>query len=85
MVGIHYITRAMTTDDIEKMIKEGLPDATVEVRDPMNDRTHFEATVLSPSFKGKSRVQQHKMIYAALGDSFDGPLHALALKTGVPG
>lgn len=74
----------MTTDQIEKMIKEGLPDATVEVLDPMNDRTHFEATVLSPSFQGKTRVQQHKMVYAALGDSFDGPLHALALKTGVP-
>ena len=74
----------MTTDLIEKMIKAGLPDATVEVVDPMNDRTHFEATVLSPSFQGKTRVQQHKMVYAALGDSFDGALHALALKTGVP-
>ena len=74
----------MTTVDIEKMIKAGLPDAEVDVRDPMNDRTHFEATVLSPSFQGKTRVQQHKMVYAALGDSFDGPLHALALKTGTP-
>jgi len=84
LVGNHYITRVMTTDEIEKLIKNGLPDASVDVRDPMNDRTHFEATVLSPSFKGKTRVQQHKMVYAALGDSFDGPLHALALKTGVP-
>ena len=74
----------MTTQDIEKLIKAGLPDAKVDVRDPMNDRTHFEATVLSPSFQGKTRVQQHKMVYAALGDSFDGPPHALALKTGVP-
>lgn len=74
----------MTTDDIEKLILAGLPDATVDVRDPLNDRTHFEATVLSPSFQGKTRVQQHKMVYEALGDSFDGPLHALALKTGVP-
>jgi len=74
----------MTTDQIEKMIRAGLPDAQIEVRDPMNDRTHFEATVLSPSFQGKTRVQQHKMVYAALGDSFEGPLHALALKTGVP-
>jgi stress-induced morphogen len=85
LVGIHYITRVMTTHEIENLIKQGLPEATtVDVRDPMNDRTHFEATVLSPSFQGKSRVQQHKMVYAALGDSFDGPLHALALKTGVP-
>lgn len=74
----------MTTDQIEKLIQSGLPDAQVEVRDPMNDRTHFEAVVLSPSFAGKTKVQQHKMVYAALGDSFDGPLHALALKTGVP-
>lgn len=75
----------MTTDQIEKLIQAGLPDAQVEVRDPMNDNTHFEAVVLSPSFAGKTKVQQHKMVYAALGDSFDGPLHALALKTGVPG
>lgn len=74
----------MTTTEIEKLILAGLPDAQVDVRDPLNDRTHFEATVLSPSFQGKTRVQQHKMVYAALGDSFDGPLHALALKTGVP-
>ncbi len=74
----------MTTEEIEKMIRAGLPDAQVEVRDPMNDRTHFEATVLSPSFRGKTRVQQHKMVYETLGDSFEGPLHALALKTGSP-
>lgn len=74
----------MTTDQIEQLIRAGLPDAQVEVLDPLNDRTHFEATVLSASFQGKSKVQQHKMVYAALGDSFDGPLHALALKTGVP-
>lgn len=74
----------MTTKEIEELIRTGLPDAQVAVFDPMNDRTHFEATVLSPSFAGKTKVQQHKMVYAALGDSFDGPLHALALKTGVP-
>lgn len=74
----------MSTDEIEKLIQTALPDATVRVTDPMNDRTHFEAVVLSPSFAGKTKVQQHKMVYAALGDSFDGPLHALALKTGVP-
>ena len=74
----------MTVEEIEKLILSGLPDASVDVRDPMNDRTHFEATVLSPSFQGKTKVQQHKMVYQALGDSFNGPLHALALKTGVP-
>lgn len=66
------------------MIRAGIPDADVEVRDPLQDRTHFEATVISPSFEGKSRVQQHKMVYAALGDSFSGPLHALQLTTLTP-
>ncbi len=84
MLGFPKVARMMTTDQIEKLIQAGLPDATVEVLDPMNDHTHFEAVVLSPSFAGKTKVQQHKMVYAALGDSFDGPLHALALKTGVP-
>lgn len=74
----------MDTQQIAAMIKAGLPDAIVDVRDPMNDRTHFEATVISPSFVGKSRVQQHKMVYATLGDSFSGPLHALQLTTQIP-
>jgi stress-induced morphogen len=69
---------------IKQLILTGLPDATVDVRDPMNDRTHFEATVISPSFVGKNRVQQHKMVYKTLGDSFEGPLHALALVTQTP-
>lgn len=74
----------MDVERIAEMIRAGLPDATVEVRDPLQDRTHFEATVISPSFEGKSRVQQHKMVYAALGNSFDGPLHALQLTTLTP-
>jgi len=71
----------MDTAQIAALIQAGLPDAQVDVRDPQNDRTHFEATVISPSFEGKSRVQQHKMVYATLGDSFNGPLHALQLTT----
>ena len=72
------------TTQIEAMITAGLPDAQVEVRDPLNDRTHFEALVISPSFEGKSRVQQHKMVYKTLGESFSGPLHALQLTTLTP-
>ena len=72
------------TAQIEAMIRAGLPDAVVEVRDPLNDRTHFECTVISPSFEGKSKVQQHKMVYKTLGDSFSGPLHALQLTTLTP-
>ena len=74
----------MKTETIAEMIRAGIPDAEVDVRDPLQDRTHFEATVISPSFVGKSRVQQHKMVYAALGDSFSGPLHALQLTTLTP-
>lgn len=76
--------RMIDTKSIVEMIRAGLPDATVDVRDPLQDRTHFEATVISPSFEGKSRVQQHKMVYAALGKSFEGPLHALQLTTLTP-
>jgi len=74
----------MDVKEIERMIQAGIPDAQVEVRDPLNDRTHFEAVVISPSFAGKSRVQQHKMVYQALGDAFEGPLHALQLTTRAP-
>lgn len=74
----------MDTESIAQMIRTALPDATVEVRDPLQDRTHFEASVTSPSFRGVSRVQQHKMVYAALGNSFDGALHALQLTTSAP-
>jgi stress-induced morphogen len=74
----------MDIKEIERMILAGIPDAQVDVRDPLNDRTHFEAVVVSPSFVGKSRVQQHKMVYQALGKSFEGPLHALQLTTQAP-
>jgi stress-induced morphogen len=75
----------MDTKDIEELIRRGLPEATViDVRDPRNDRTHFEATIVSPSFEGLSRIQQHKLVYKALGNSFDGPLHALQMTTAAP-
>jgi stress-induced morphogen len=72
----------MLAIDIQKMIQAGLPDATVEVLG--DDGQHFEARVTSPSFAGKSLIAQHKMVYATLGDSFEGALHALALKTSAP-
>jgi acid stress-induced BolA-like protein IbaG/YrbA len=65
--------------DIKKLIEAGLPDATVEVLG--DDGQHFEAKVQSPSFTGKGLVAQHKMVYATLGTSFEGALHALSLKT----
>jgi stress-induced morphogen len=75
---------AMSATEIERYIKEGLPDAQVEIRDLAGDGNHYAATVISPSFKGKSRVQQHQMVYAALKGNMGGVLHALALTTSTP-
>jgi len=67
---------------IKKLIEAGMPDATVEVLG--DDGQHFDAIVESPSFAGKPLIAQHKMVYATLGDSFEGALHALSLKTSAP-
>jgi stress-induced morphogen len=75
---------AMSAADIERFIKEGLPDAQVEIRDLAGDGNHYAATVISPAFKGKSRVQQHQMVYATLKGNMGGVLHALALTTSAP-
>ena len=72
---------AMQAAEIERLIKEALPDASVEIRDLAGDGDHYAATVVSPSFKGKSRVQQHQIVYAALKGNMGGVLHALALQT----
>ena len=72
---------AMQAAEIERLIKDALPDASVEIRDLAGDGDHYAATVVSPSFKGKSRVQQHQIVYAALKGNMGGVLHALALQT----
>ena len=76
----------MTMDarEIERLIKESIPDAEVTIRDLAGDGDHYAATVISASFRGKSRVQQHQLVYAALKGQMGGVLHALALQTGVP-
>ncbi|MBV9077893.1 MAG: BolA family transcriptional regulator [Methylobacteriaceae bacterium] len=74
----------MDAGEIERMIKAALPDATVEIRDLAGDGDHYAATVTSGAFAGKSRVQQHQMVYAALGGRMGGVLHALALTTAAP-
>lgn len=74
----------MSATDIEKMIKTGIPDATVTVRDLAGDGDHYAAEVVSESFRGKSRVQQHQMVYQALQGNMGGVLHALALQTSAP-
>ncbi len=74
----------MQAADIERMIKEALPDAEVTIKDLAGDGDHYSATVVSESFRGKSRVQQHQMVYSALQGRMGGVLHALALQTSAP-
>ena len=75
---------AMAANEIEAMIRAALPDATVSVEDLAGDGDHYAATVVSEAFRGRSRVQQHQMVYAALQGRMGGALHALALQTSVP-
>jgi stress-induced morphogen len=72
---------AMTQSEIEQMIREAIPDAVVEINDLRGDGDHYAAYVRSASFKGKSRVQQHQMVYKALQGRMGNELHALALQT----
>ena len=74
----------MRASDIERLIKLRIPDAQVTIRDLAGDGDHYAATVLSESFRGKSRVQQHQLVYEALKAEMGGKLHALALQTGTP-
>ena len=74
----------MDANEIEHLIKARIPDAEVTIRDLAGDGDHYAATVIAASFRGKSRVQQHQMVYDALKGQMGGTLHALALQTGVP-
>lgn len=74
----------MNADEIERLIVAALPDARVELTDLRGDGDHYQAVVESASFVGKSRIQQHQMVFAALQGRVGGVLHALALTTCVP-
>jgi len=74
---------AMEASEIERLIKAKLPDAQVTIKDLAGDGDHYQAHVVSAGFAGKSRVQQHQMVYDALGGRMGGVLHALALTTAV--
>jgi stress-induced morphogen len=74
----------MTSNEIRALICEGLPDAQVTIEDLAGDGNHYRAHVVAPDFRGKSRVQQHQMVYRALGGRVGGELHALALTTAAP-
>jgi stress-induced morphogen len=75
---------AMKPGDIEDMIKAGIPGAKVTIRDLAGDGDHYAAEVVAEAFRGKSRVQQHQMVYEALKGNMGGVLHALALQTSAP-
>ena len=75
---------AIDADTIERLIKEGLPDARVTIEDLRGDGDHYAAHVVSAAFKGKSRIQQHQMVYQALKGRMGNELHALALQTSQP-
>jgi stress-induced morphogen len=68
-------------DTVKSRLLAAFPDARVEVTDLTGTSDHFQAVVVTRAFEGKTRVEQHKMVYAALGDLMNGPIHALALTT----
>ncbi len=74
----------MQATEIERLILEKIPDAKIEIKDLAGDGDHYAAHVISARFKGKSRVQQHQLVYAALGKNMGDALHALALTTAPP-
>ena len=72
---------AMDLKEIEKYIKEAMPDAVIEIQDLAGDGNHYSATVTSAEFSGKSKIEQHKMVYSSLKGKMGNELHALAIKT----
>lgn len=75
---------AMNATEIENYLRAAFPDATINLVDLAGDNDHFQVTVVSEAFRGKSRVQQHKMVFDALQGNMGGKLHALAVRTAVP-
>jgi stress-induced morphogen len=75
---------AMSAGDIEQMIREAFPDASIEIDDLRGDGDHYAAKIVSGAFAGKSRVQQHQLVYKALKGKMGNELHALALQTSAP-
>ncbi len=71
----------LSKEDLEKHIKESIPDSTVIIEDLRGDGDHYNATVISKSFEGKTKIEQHKMVYDSLKGKMGNELHALAVKT----
>ena len=68
-------------EEIKKLIKESMPDAEISIQDLAGDENHYSATIISKVFSGKSKIEQHKLVYKALGEKMGNELHALALNT----
>ena len=74
----------MKKEDIESKIRAALPDARIQLRDLTGTADHWEATIVSQAFAGKSSLERHRMVFAALAEEMKGPIHALSLKTFTP-
>ena len=71
----------LTIDEIKKLIKKSIPDATIEIKDLMGDNNHYSATIKSKEFNNLNKIQQHKLVYKSLEGKMGNELHALALTT----
>jgi len=78
---LYELIMAMDLKEIEKYIKEAMPDASIEIQDLAGDGNHYSAIVTSAQFNGKSKIEQHKMVYNSLKGKMGNELHALAIKT----
>lgn len=74
----------MNPNELKAELLRAFPDADLEVKDLTGTQDHYQARIVSAAFAGKSRIEQHRMVYAALGDAMRGPVHALALTTYTP-
>ena len=72
---------AMNLSEIENLVKQAIPDAVNDIQDLAGDNNHYSATIISSLFKGKSKIEQHKLVYNALKGKMGNELHALAIKT----
>jgi len=72
---------AMNLSEIENLVKKAIPDAVIDIQDLAGDNNHYSATIISSLFKGKSKIEQHKLVYSALKGKMGNELHALAIKT----
>tara|TARA_Y100001958_G_C20710156_1_gene212157 strand:+ start:241 stop:471 length:231 start_codon:yes stop_codon:yes gene_type:complete len=72
---------ALPLDEIKKLIKEGIPDAKIEIKDLMGDNNHYSATIMSKTFKNLNKIEQHKLVYKSLKGKMGNELHALSITT----